>query len=105
MPLIVGGGAVQPPPKKARKGYKVSDLTVIKGEDDDEDLVIVSAGPASRVQPTETHAQAQVSVAPAQQGDQAKRERKKALLNKRLEQLKIEREQLKIEQELLEMED
>ena len=71
---------------------------VIKYEDEDEDLVIMSVGPISHVQPTGTQAQAQVSVAPPQQEDQAKRERKKAILRKRLEQLKIE-------QELLEMED
>jgi len=70
--------------------------TVIKDEDEDEDLVIVSAGPVSRVSPTGTQAQDQVSVAPAQREDQAKRERKNAILKKRLEQLKIE-------QELLEM--
>jgi len=70
--------------------------TVIKDEDEDEDLVIVSAGPVSRVSPTGTLAQAHLSVAPAQREDQAKRERKNAILKKRLEQLKIE-------QELLEM--
>jgi hypothetical protein len=73
------------------------DPIVIKAEhkDEDDDLIIVSATPAPRAHSTSV---------PTQAGDQAQRERKKAILNKRLEQLKIEREQLKIEQELLKIE-
>jgi len=71
---------------------------IIKDESEDEDLVIVDATPVSRVQSISAPAPAQVSAASVQHDDQAKRERKKAILKKRLEQLKIE-------QELLEMED
>lgn len=71
---------------------------VIKDDDDDDDLVIVSAALVSRVQSTGTPAQAQVPVVPGQHEDQAKRERKKAILERRLEQLKIEQELLEMEE-------
>lgn len=92
------------PPPFELKANKLSPI-VIKDEDEGEDLVILSAGPISRARSSNTPAQAQVFAAAAKLEDQAKRERKKAILNKRLEQLKVEREQLKIEQELLEMEE
>jgi hypothetical protein len=72
--------------------------TTVKDENGDEDVIIVSATPVSRAHSTSTPAQAQVSMSPVLNGDQAKRERKKAILKMRLEQLKIK-------QELLEMED
>jgi hypothetical protein len=85
------------PPSIEQRAIKPSPI-VIKDEDEDDDLVILSAGPVSRVHSSRAQAPAQASVAPIQHEDQAKRERKKAILKKRLEQLKIE-------QELLEMED
>lgn len=78
---------------------------VIKEEDADDDLVIMGVNPISRVHPTRTQAQTQAPMASAQHGEQTQRQRKKAILKMRLEQLKIDREQLKIEQELLEMKD
>ncbi|GAB7326912.1 hypothetical protein MBLNU13_g10878t1 [Cladosporium sp. NU13] len=93
---------LQPP--TARNEPKPNPIT-IKDESDDEGLLTVSATPVSRAHSTSTPAQAQISVAPVQHEDQAKRERRKAILKMRLEQLNIDREQLKIEQELLEMED
>lgn len=76
------------------------DSIVIKDEDEDADdnLVIMSVNPISRVQPTRTQAQTQAPLATSQHEEQTQRERKKAILKMRLEQLKIE-------QELLEMED
>ena len=76
------------------------DSIVIKDEDEDaeDDIVFLSTNPISSVQPARTQAQTQAPAAPAQRGEQTQRERKKAILKMRLEQLKIE-------QELLEMED
>jgi hypothetical protein len=85
------------PPSIEQRATKPSPI-VIKDEDDDEDLIVLSAGPVSRVHSSRAQAPAQVYVAPVQHEDQAKRERRRAILKKRLEQLKTE-------QELLEMED
>jgi hypothetical protein len=98
---ISASGTPAPKPNAPSSiNHKASKQTpiIVEDESENDDLVIVSATSVSRVQPTSTPAPAQVSVTRTQNEDQAKRERKKAILKKRLEQLKIE-------QELLEMED
>ena len=84
-----------PPSSDNQKPVK-SEVIVVK--DEDEDVLIVSASPVSRMQSASSQWQNGGTVVPVQHADKAKRERKKEILKKRLEQLKIE-------QELLEMED
>ena len=86
------------PPPSAHHSTIEPSRVVIKDENADDDLVFLSTNPISRVQPTRIQAQTPAPAAPAQHGEKTQRERRKAILKIRLEQLKIE-------QELLEMED
>jgi len=74
------------------------DPIVIKDEDEDEETRSTDASPAPREYPGREQSQPDVPTTPSKPDDQARRERKKEILNNRLKQLKIE-------QQLLEMED
>jgi hypothetical protein len=65
---------------------------------DEDEVETVDVRPVSRAPMNEVQARPEVAVAPSQAEHQAQRERKKAILMKRLERLEIE-------QQLLEMED
>jgi hypothetical protein len=67
-------------------------------KNDEDEVEIVDVRPVSRAPMNEVQARPEVAVAPSQAEHQAQRERKKAILMKRLERLEIE-------QQLLEMED